>query len=82
MKEITKIISDEQMIGAFGNANFGTTDKREILRNSLLKCACGYYTGHTATHILIELGLVTEKWTLTKKGQEYLWAAYSQGISL
>lgn len=82
-----KIITDEQIEAAWGNANFGEvysskTGRREIIRNTLLKCACGYETGRTAKIIAQELGLVTVKWTLTKKGKEYLFAAYSNGTSV
>lgn len=80
--KIEEIITDEQIEVAFGYSNFGERSKREVVRNSLLKCASGYNTGHTAEVIVKELGLVTTKWTLTKKGKQYLWAAYSNGISV
>lgn len=79
---LQEMISDEQIDKVWGSANFGTTSKREIIRNTLLKCASGYYTGHTAKYIVIELGLVNKvKWTLTKLGQQYLFEAYSDGVS-
>jgi len=83
MEKVQDIITDEQMEKAWGNANFGSTDKREIIRNTLLKCASGYYTGHTAKCIVSELGLVYQsKWKLSKLGQQYLFAAYSNGVSV
>ncbi len=78
------VITDEQIEKAWGNSNFGdflNQNKRELVNNTILKCASGYYTGHTAKRIVEELGLVTTKWTLTKKGKEYLYEAYSQGKS-
>lgn len=81
-EKIEDVVSDEELIKVWGNANFGSTDKREIVRNSLLKCACRYYTGKTAKQILEELSLVTTKWELTPKGRNYLWVAYSNGLSV
>ena len=82
MDRVEEIITDEQLAKAWGYANFGNTDKREIVANVLLKCACGYYTGATAKAIVSELGLVGKNWTLTKLGKKYLWAAYSGGKSI
>lgn len=78
------VITDEQIEKAWGNSNFGdflNQNKRELVNNTVLKCASGYYTGHTSKRIVEELGLVTPKWRLTKKGKEYLYEAYSQGKS-
>jgi len=80
--ELKKIISDEQLIYAWGNANFGDCEKRDVLRSTLLKCAGGYYTGHTAKCIVEELGLVTKKWTLTKLGQRYLYESFSHEVDV
>lgn len=82
METVEQIITDEQINTAWGNANFGSRTKREILAGALLKCASGYYTGHTAKQIVSELGLVTAKWTLTKLGKRYLFAAYANGVSV
>lgn len=77
------VITDKAIEIAFDNVNFCKQHtNREIVANSLLKCACGYSTGHTAKCILEELGLVNSKWQLTAIGKEYLWAAHSKGISL
>ena len=83
MHSVEAIISDGEMEKAFGYANFGSTPKREVLRNTLLKCVAGYKTGHTAQAIVQELGLVySSKWALTKRGAKYLFAAYSNGLSV
>jgi len=75
-----KMISDSDMVEAFGNSDFGEQwSKRDILNNSVLKYS-GYSTGHTAKCICIELGLYDEKKGLTKKGKEYLYAAYGKSM--
>lgn len=80
---VEEIVGDGHLNKVWGNANFGSISRRELVAFSLLKCACGYYTGFTARQILIELELVNEKeWTLTKKGKEYLWAAFSNSLSI
>jgi len=77
--KLEKIISEIELKKAFGNSNFGNISNRDVLKSTLLKCASGYYSGHTAKCIVEELGLVTLKWTLTKKGKEYLYDAFSIG---
>lgn len=83
MERITDIVTDGQLQHAWGNADFGPSrTRREVIANTLLKCASGYSTGHTAKCIAEELGLVTQKWELSKKGKRYLFAAYSNGVSI
>lgn len=82
MKAKEKILTDEQINNAWGNADFGNMNKRDVISGALLKCASSYYTGHTAKCIVEELGLVTKKWTLTKIGKEYLFAHFSDGMSV
>ena len=78
MSELQKIISDEQLNTAWGNANFGSVEKRDVIKSTLLKYACGYYSGHTAKSIVCELGLVAKNnLVLTKKGKLYLYEAFS-----
>jgi len=57
----------------WGNANFGSLTKTQVVRNGILKCASGYSQGHTSETILIELGLITSKYKLTRKGKFWLW---------
>ena len=73
-----EIITDEEIETVHSNANFGEgITKRDVVKAALLKCACGYYNGHTASQILKEHGLVTEKrMSVTKKGEKYLYAAF------
>jgi hypothetical protein len=83
METVQDLVTDKQIDLAWGNANFvGTHSKREVIANTLLKCASGYHTGHTAKCIVEELGLVTQKWQLSQRGKRYLFAAYSGGLSL
>ena len=82
MDKVTDIVTDEQVKLAWGNANFGAAQPREVIANTLLKCVCGYATGRTARVICEELGLITPDWQLSQRGKAYLFAAYSGGISL
>lgn len=81
MEDVRDIISDTQLDYSFGNANFGSKSKRDVIKYSLLKYASGYSTGSTARIILKELNLLTQKETLSKKGKLYLFAAFSEGNS-
>lgn len=82
METIQDLVNDEILERAFGNSNFGDISKRDILANTLLKCACGYETGNTAKCIVTELGLVTSKWELSMWGKRYLFAAFSNRLSV
>jgi len=77
-----EIITDQAIEIVWGNANFGDTPKRDVIGNAVLKCASGYSTGNTAKSIVVELGLVTGDWKLTKLGKEYLYAAHSGRYSI
>jgi hypothetical protein len=71
-----EIITDEQLNEVWGNANFGAVSKRDLVKETLLKCLAEYESGHTAKCIVRELGLVhIHKWKLTKLGCKYLFAA-------
>lgn len=65
---ITKEEIDEQFIGT----NFGSMSNFDVVKYGLLKCACGYYQGKTSTNILENLGLITKKYGLTRKGKYHL----------
>jgi hypothetical protein len=83
MYNVTEIVSGIEVDAAFEGTNFGSKSNRDVVKGALLKCASGYHTGHTAKRILQELGLVNvNKWQLTKRGKEYLFAAYSNGVSV
>ncbi len=82
MDSVHDILTDTQVKEAWGNADFGIKKPREVISNTLLKCACGYATGSTARAICEELGLITHDWELTQRGKAYLFAAYSKGVSV
>lgn len=77
MMTVENIITDKQLDDAWGNSNFGSISKRDVIKYTLLKCASGYHSGHTGKIICQELKLVyTNDWKLTKKGKEYLYYAF------
>lgn len=83
MHNVKEIVSDEVVDKVWENANFGSQSKRDVIKYTLLKCAGGYRSGHTESSIMRELGLIKiSKWELTKKGQKYLFAAFSDGNSI
>jgi len=64
MDKPEELITDEQIEKAWGNGNFGeylNNNKRELINNTVLKCASGLRTGATATSICAELGLTVSK---------------------
>ncbi len=77
-----EIITDEEIERVHANANFGSMSKRDVVNQGVLKCASGYYQGHTSTQIIKEHGLVNDKYKLTVKGKKYLWAAFSSSVSV
>ncbi len=80
------IISDEEVDRVHANANFGPISHRSVIAQALLTTACGYHTGATARAIILDHGLVSTRRDpmgvphLLKKGREYLWASYGQGV--
>ena len=79
------LVTDKQIDIAWGHADFGGKhSKREVISNALLKFACGYETGHTAYAICEELGLISQEYKpqLTPRGKRYLFAAFSNGLSV
>jgi len=75
-EDVTKIVPVQELHKAFGNANYGTMKKRDVIKFAVLKCACGYHQGHTSNAIILELGLITPDYKLTDRGRIYLWAAF------
>ena len=78
MEKPEDLITDGQITDAFGNADFGTKNKRDVVKFTLLKYASGYDSGHTAMCILQDLGLLTQRNQLSQRGKRYLWAAFYQ----
>jgi len=48
------IISEEEIERVHANANFGSMSKRDVVNQGVLKCASGYYQGHTSKQIITE----------------------------
>jgi hypothetical protein len=71
------LITDAQINAVWENANFGDVPRRDIIDETILKCASGYHSGYTAQCIVRELGLVSpKKWELTALGRKYLYEAF------
>jgi hypothetical protein len=78
-----EIISDQEIDRVHAHANFGDMDKRDVVRNSVLKVASGLHIGYTAQTIVFEHGLVDStdrRPTLTDLGRKYLWASMKQHV--
>lgn len=72
-----KHLTDEVIESAFGNTNFGRTDFRTILAETVMKRASGFHSGWTATSICMRLGLLSEKnQTATKLGLTFAFHHY------
>jgi hypothetical protein len=82
MEKVTDIINDSMLNDGFGNADFGNISKRDVIKYALLKYASNFQTGKTANHILKDLGLITTKNELSRRGKQYLFAAFNDGVSL
>lgn len=73
-----EIVTKEDIDSVWGNSNFGGISKEDVVKYGLLKCASGWYQGHTSTRILQELGLITKKYVLTKRGKYCLWEWFKE----
>lgn len=82
LKDQQEIISDEEIERVHANADFGGMGKRQVVNQGVLKCASGYYQGHTSTQIIKEHGLINDKYKLTTKGRTYLWASFKDECSV
>ena len=67
-QEKEPVVTDEEIVEAFRNTNFGAVDHRTILNYSVLKKLVGYHCGHTITVIMKELGLIGKTEKPTKRG--------------
>lgn len=62
-------IADEYIARHFEGTNY---NYRDIVGKGCLSAMAGYHNGHTTQCILINMGLITEKLRLTKRGREFL----------
>ncbi len=70
------MVTLEEVESVWGNSSFGpklNANKIDVVKYALLKCASGYYQGHTSRQIATELGLLTKDYELTKRGQYCLY---------
>jgi len=73
-KECREAVSDEELAACFAGTNFGSSNPREIVADTLLKTAGRYHTGHTALLCCQQLGLIGKNKhepKLTLKGARY-----------
>ena len=80
-KETTIIPTDKEIDLVWGHANFGPTERIDIIKMGVLKCASGYYQGHTSRQIITELGLITVNYNLTRRGRKCLWEWFNDGTN-
>ena len=69
-------LTDEVISVAFENTNFGRTDFRTILAETVMKRAAGYHSGWTATTICTRLGLLGKQERPTKLGLTFAFHHY------
>lgn len=73
----THIISDQEMEKAFEGTNFGENCNHWALLNaSVFKKLVGDHCGHTIEQVMKELGLITQKGTVTIKGKKLVAESY------
>jgi hypothetical protein len=82
IKKVQVMVTEEEITSVWGNSDFGTMTKIDVVKYGLLKCASGYYQGHTSRCILKELGLITEKYNMTKRGRFCLYEFFSNKVSI
>ena len=71
-------VSEDEINEAFQRTHFGTEkSNREILSQGVLERQAGYHTGWTITQIMVELGLLTKRKNVTKKGRCFLFVEFS-----
>jgi hypothetical protein len=78
-RKLPTMVTAEEIDSVWGNANFGTMSREDVVKFGLLKCASGYYQGHTSKSILIALGLVTERYNVTRRGRYCLYEFFGKG---
>ncbi|EQA1140084.1 hypothetical protein AT534_003826 [Escherichia coli] len=73
---IDAYLTDEVINAAFENTNFGRTDFRTILAETVMKRASGTHSGWTATTICMKLGLLSKSTRATKLGLTFAFHHY------
>lgn len=78
-------LSNERWAEYFLKTDFGTTEYADLIYESLMKTACGYSSGYTIEHILIDAGLAMPRRNgrgidTTALGDKVLYEFYEQAI--
>ena len=68
-----EMITIDEINEVWGNADFGTMSKMDVVKYGLLKCAGQWHQGFTSKSILRALGLITKNYKLTKRGGRCLY---------
>ena len=79
MSKAAALIPDEKIFKVHGNANFGATTPRRVLKKGVICAALGYHVGSTMRAILREHKLIKKSGALTKKGYAYAQALWGDG---
>lgn len=69
-------LTDEAVNAAFEGTNFGRTDFRTILAETVMKRAAGYHSGWAATTICTRLWLLGKQERPTKLGMTFAFHHY------
>lgn len=72
-------VTDEEIASAFQGADFGRDDHRQLLALSVLKKALKYHCGHTATEIMVAMGLTTKTGQVTERGRVFCYEQLDAG---
>jgi hypothetical protein len=71
----TKCLISDEMIDWVWCGNFGNSDRREIIRDTLAKLSADFGTGSTSILICKKLKLVLPSGKISKLGRRYLYYA-------
>ena len=77
-KKLPTLVTREEIDAVWGNSDFGSMSKEDVIRFGLLKCASGYHQGHTSRCILKDLGLISEAYNLTRRGKYCLYEYFGK----
>ena len=79
MKDAISIVDEREVDTVWGNSNFGSMSRMDVVKLGVLKCASGYHQGSTSEAIIRDLGLITQGYRLTKRGRRCLWVWFNGG---
>lgn len=77
-----KMVTKKEIDAVWGDSNFGSMSRVDVVRYGLLKCACGYYQGSTSKSILQQLKLITDRYNLTRRGWYCLYEYFKGNSNL